>query len=251
LTAANNFSRAPFDYGFTKTRAEAAEKWGEQLVLGDMVRAIRMYRPLVIIARFTGTPADGHGHHQLSGHLTPQAFRAAADPAQFPEHLAEGLRPWQAKKLYVSEGFTENRNNVPTLGLNTGEYDGLLGRSYFEVAMEGRSQHKSQEMGMLELRGAQNSGVRLLESLVRTGETERSVFDGIDTSITGIAKLAGVPGDAIGDELSDAQKAATRALASYELLAPQKDHRAARRGFARAAKGSRETHLRQHRTERA
>jgi len=234
-----------FDYGFTKTRAEAAEKWGEQLVLGDMVRAIRMYRPLVIIARFTGTPADGHGHHQLSGHLTPQAFRAAADPAQFPEHLAEGLRPWQAKKLYVSEGFTENQNNVPTLGLNTGEYDGLLGRSYFEVAMEGRSQHKSQEMGMLELRGAQNSGVRLLESLVKTGETERSVFDGIDTSITGIARLAGVPGDAIGDELSDAQKAATRALASYELLAPQKiiaplveGLRALRKGRAKLASGN-------------
>ncbi|MGI9107849.1 MAG: NEW3 domain-containing protein [Pyrinomonadaceae bacterium] len=215
------FTRA-FDYGFTKTRAEAAEKWGEGLVLGDMVRAIRIFRPLVVIARFTGTPADGHGHHQLSGHLTPQAFRAAADPAQFPEQLTEGLRPWQAKKLYVSEGFTENQNNVPTLRLNTGDYDDLLGRSYFEVAMEGRSQHKSQEMGMLELRGPQNSGVRLLENLVKTGETERGVFDGIDISITGIAKLTNVPGDVMGDELGDAQKAAARALATYELLAPQK-----------------------------
>jgi hypothetical protein len=54
--------------------------------------------------------------------------------------------------------------------------------------MEGRSQHKSQEMGSLELRGKQTSGVRLLESNVAKSETERSVWDGIDTSIKGIPK---------------------------------------------------------------
>ncbi len=210
-----------FDYGFTKTRAEAAEKWGEQLVLGDMVRAIRLFRPLVVIARFVGTPADGHGHHQLSGYLTPQAFHAAADPAQFPEQFAEGLRPWQAKKLYVSEGFTASADNVPTLRLNTGEYDDLLGRSDFAVAMEGRSQHKSQEMGLLELRGPQSSGVRLVESLVKT-DGERSVFDGLDTSLTGIARLANLPNDLIDDELKDMQKAATRALDDYDVRAPRK-----------------------------
>ncbi|MDQ6787082.1 MAG: PIG-L family deacetylase, partial [Acidobacteriota bacterium] len=110
------------DYGFSKTRAEASEKWGEKLVLGDMVRAIRKLRPLVIISRFSGTPADGHGHHQLAGYLTPLAYKAAADPAQFPEQLQEGLRPWQAKKLYVSEGFFASKDNVASLRLETGEY---------------------------------------------------------------------------------------------------------------------------------
>ncbi len=222
LDGGEQFFTRTFDYGFTKTRAEAAEKWGERLVLGDMVRAIRVFRPLVIIARFTGTPADGHGHHQLSGHLTPQAFRAAADPAQFPEQLAEGLRPWQAKKLYVSEGFQESPNNVPSLRLNTGEHDDLLGRTYFEVAMEGRSQHKSQEMGMLELRGPQSSGVRLLESLTKNEGTERGVFDGLDTSLTGIAKLANLPGSLLDDELADVEKAAARSLAAYDALSPRK-----------------------------
>ena len=52
-----------------------------------MVRVIRTYRPLVVYSRFSGTPADGHGQHQLAGKLTPLAFKAAADPAQFPEQI--------------------------------------------------------------------------------------------------------------------------------------------------------------------
>jgi LmbE family N-acetylglucosaminyl deacetylase len=46
------------EYGFSKKREEAARIWGEKEVLGDMVRAIRLYRPLVVISRFSGTPAE-------------------------------------------------------------------------------------------------------------------------------------------------------------------------------------------------
>ena len=51
---------------------------------------------------------DGEGggqHHQTSSRLTAEAFRAAADPAQFPEQIKEGLRPWQAAKFYYTAGF--------------------------------------------------------------------------------------------------------------------------------------------------
>jgi hypothetical protein len=210
------------DYGFSKKREEAARIWGEKETLGDMVRAIRLYRPLVIISRFSGTPADGHGQHQLAGYLTPLAFKAAADPQQFPEHLAEGLTVWQSKKFYVSQGFVQNAANVPTLTLNTGEYDPLIGRSYFEIAMEGRTQHKSQEMGLLELRGKQTSGLRLVESIVAKSEKEASVFDGIDTSLVGIPKLVGLSDDFLNVELKDAQNAAAKALAYFDALNPSK-----------------------------
>jgi len=222
LDGGDQFFTRTIDYGFTKTMAEAASKWGEQNVLADMVRIIRTFRPLVIISRFTGTPSDGHGHHQLSGYLTPLAFQAAADPAQFPEQIAEGLRPWQARKLYVSESFRNNPNNKPSLAVETGRYDYLLGRTYYEIALEGRSQHKSQEQGSIELHGPHESGVRLLKSFVQNSEPEQSVFDGIDTSITGIAKLAALRDDAIDGELAQMQKAAARALAEYDALAPQK-----------------------------
>ena len=97
LDGGQQFFTRFMEYGFSKKREEAARIWGEKAVLGDMVRAIRLFRPLVVLSRFSGTPADGHGQHQLAGYLTPIAFKAAGDPNQFPEHMAEGLRPWQAK----------------------------------------------------------------------------------------------------------------------------------------------------------
>lgn len=223
------------DYGFSKKREEAARIWGEREVLGDMVRAIRLYKPLVIVSRFSGTPADGHGQHQLAGHLTPVAFKAAADPNEFPEHLREGLEPWQAKKLYVSQSFVNNPANQPTLTINTGEYDSLIGRSYFEIAMEGRSQHKSQEMGMLQLRGRQVSGMRLLENLTgKQVEGEKSVFDGIDTSISGIAALANDTNGNLTPKLAALQATAAEALNSYDPYAPEKLIPTLARGFKEA-----------------
>ena len=68
------FTRA-FDYGFSKTLAEARSKWNEREVLGDMVRVIRLFRPLVIHSRFAGTAADGHGQHQFAGYLTPHGVQ--------------------------------------------------------------------------------------------------------------------------------------------------------------------------------
>ena len=38
---------------------------------------------------------SGHGHHQASGILTPQAVAAAADPKMYPEQIAEGFTPWK------------------------------------------------------------------------------------------------------------------------------------------------------------
>jgi LmbE family N-acetylglucosaminyl deacetylase len=218
LDGGEQFFTRFMEYGFSKKMEESFRIWGERAVLGDMVRSIRLFRPLVIISRFTGTPADGHGHHQLSGYLTPLAYKAAADPNEFPEHLREGLRPWQAKKLYVSQSFSQNAQNVPTLVMNTGEFDPLIGRSYFEIAMEGRSQHKSQEMGSLELRGRQTSGVRLLESNVGKTENEQSVFAGIDTSITGIPKVVGLTNSFFDSELRNIQSAASKALASFDAM---------------------------------
>jgi hypothetical protein len=186
-----------------------------------MVRAIRLFKPLVVISRFTGTPADGHGQHQLAGYLTPLAFRAAADPKAFPEQFAEGLTPWKPLKLYVSQSFVANPQNEPSLYLNTGQYDPLLGRSYFEVAMEGRSQHKTQEMGTLELRGKQLSGLRLLESSVENSKDEKSVFDGIDISILGIAKIADDKSDALTAKLSELESIAKEALAQYRPTQPE------------------------------
>jgi LmbE family N-acetylglucosaminyl deacetylase len=221
LDGGQQFFTRVMDYGFSKTRKEATAIWGEEKTLADMVRAIRLFRPLVIISRFSGTPADGHGQHQLAGYLTPIAFKFAADASKFPEQFAEGLQTWQAKKLYVSQSFTNNPNNLPSLILNVGEYDSLIGRSFAEIAAEGRSQHKTQEMGTIEPRGKITSGMRLVETSGEKVDKETSVFDGINTKITGIPKLVGFNEDSSAKELQIAEDSAEKALKEFNPYQPQ------------------------------
>ncbi len=105
------FTRA-IDFGFSFSVEETLEKWGHEEILGDYVRMIRTIRPDVIV----GFVFDGDGggqHHQASSRLTLEAFRAAADPAKFPEQIKEGLRPWQPKKFYYTAGFGGPAGGVP------------------------------------------------------------------------------------------------------------------------------------------
>lgn len=176
------------DFGFSKRLDETIEHWGKDVVLGDMVHAIRLYRPDVILSRFHGKPRDGHGNHQAAGLLSAEAFKAAADPNAFPEHFKEGLRPWQVKKFYRSVRESE----ASTLKVDVGTYDPLLGRSYREVARDGLSHQRSQGAGAARVAlGSSMSSWLLEESLGSKSEKETSIFDGIDTTILGMAKLAG------------------------------------------------------------
>jgi LmbE family N-acetylglucosaminyl deacetylase len=220
LDGGEQFFTRTFDFGFSKARSEAAAKWNEREVLGDMVRVIRRFRPLVIYSRFTGTPADGHGHHQLAGYLTPLAFKAAADPNEFSEQLAEGLRPWQARKLYRGVGFRPDPANPPTIRLQTGVVNPVIGRTFAQIAAEGRSQHRSQQMGSVEPLGPMSTGLRLVESAVPVPSTEQSIFDGLDVTVSGLAVLAGLPAGTIDAELQAMETAAGEALRGYQPLNP-------------------------------
>jgi LmbE family N-acetylglucosaminyl deacetylase len=95
------------DFGFSKTREESFHKWTHERVLYDAVRAIRLYRPLVITATFIGNVTDGHGQHQVSGEIAQEAFKAAADPTVFPDQIAAGLLPWQALRIYARVPFAD------------------------------------------------------------------------------------------------------------------------------------------------
>ncbi len=82
------------DYGFSKTKAESISKWTHDRVLYDVVRVVRMTRPLVITSVFVGGPTDGHGNHQTAGAMAQEVFKAAGDPNVFPDQIAAGLKPW-------------------------------------------------------------------------------------------------------------------------------------------------------------
>jgi len=66
--ASQFFSRA-YDFGFSKTADESFAHWPRELLLSDLVWAIRKFRPQVIVSIFSGTPRDGHGQHQVAGIL--------------------------------------------------------------------------------------------------------------------------------------------------------------------------------------
>ncbi len=84
IDGAEQFFTRATDFGFTKSASEAFGKWGHERILSDVVWTVRRYRPDVIILVFSGTPADGHGQHQVSAILGKEAFEAAADAARFP-----------------------------------------------------------------------------------------------------------------------------------------------------------------------
>jgi hypothetical protein len=162
-----------------------------------MVRVIRTFRPDVLVSRFQGTPRDGHGHHQAAGILTREAFRAAADPARFPEQLREGLTPWQVKKLYVGNlrppfSTTPLEPGSYTLTLDTGAEDSLLGTSYARFAMEGLKHQLSQGAGSWSVPpGPHISYYKLVDSVLPPVDHEQSFFDGIDTTLPGLATRLG------------------------------------------------------------
>ncbi len=93
------------DYGFSKTKAESISKWTHDRVLYDVVRVVRMVRPLVITSVFVGGPSDGHGNHQTAGAMAQEVFKAAGDPNVFPDQIKEGLRPWTPLKDYARAPF--------------------------------------------------------------------------------------------------------------------------------------------------
>lgn len=174
------FSRA-IDFGFSKNAGETLAKWGRESVLDDAVRVIRRFRPDVIIFRFSGTPRDGHGHHQSSAILGKEAFAAAADPMRFS---SQGLKAWKAKRaLFNLFAFNEQmeRENakVPgTVDLDTGGFDPVLGFSYGEIAGMSRSRHASQAMGAAERKGVIRNQLVVVAGEPASGDP----FSGIETS---------------------------------------------------------------------
>jgi LmbE family N-acetylglucosaminyl deacetylase len=192
-----------YDFGYSKSGQEALDRWGRTSVVREIVRAIRLVRPDVVVARWRGTPGDFHGQHQAVGLAAPEAFEAAGDPEQFPELKAQGLAAWQPLKFYqsldnsggdLSAGGALNlfgrlnpafeREGV--LRVNTGEFDPLAGRSYQEQAWIAFNKHLSQGMGLAPAPGDFFYYFSLCKSLVVVPEREAGIFDGLDPSLTGL-----------------------------------------------------------------
>ncbi len=229
------FTRA-IDYGYSFDPQEVIRKWGEKDIVGDYVRLMRTLRPDVVLT-MNIQGRGGDRAHEATTILVHEAWLAAGDPSKYPEQIREGLRPWQPKKLYFTYarppanagGRGAGRGGrgggrgagsgaapapaappapLPKLArVNTATYDPLLGRTWSDIGVDARSNHKCQGMtglpplpGVPGGRGGPNiAGYQLMESTIPgqmgPGHTsvkdETSLFDGLDTSLAGLAQYAG------------------------------------------------------------
>ena len=197
IDGAEQFFTRAIDFGFSKTSEETLRFWGKEKTLADVVWVIRTFKPDVIVTRFTPT-LGGHGNHTASAILAEEAFRAAADPTRFPDQL-QYASPWQAKRI-VWNGFRPLQTDtlqkaLPLVSIDNGAYSPLLGKSFTEIAGEGRSMHKSQGMG-----AGQNRGESLNYFLHTAGDSaKKDLFDGINT---GWSRVKGA--DSVGKILDEA-----------------------------------------------
>lgn len=176
------------DFGFSKNPEECFRFWDHEKVLEDVVRAIRLTRPHVVLSRFSGTPKDGHGQHQVAGIAAREAIAAAADPARFPDQIKQGLAAWKVEKFY-SGAFTAEAGT--TLEVKTNVYDPWVGRSLGSIGYKGRSMHRSQDMGMIEYEDSRPAFLRL--EIPAGAGPERDLFDGLTLKSGSAALLPAIP----------------------------------------------------------
>lgn len=191
------FTRA-FDFGFSKDAEETAKHWPRDTILADVVTVIRAFRPHVIYSVWSGTRADGHGHHEYAGQVAREAFEAAADTTRFP--VRRYGEPWAPLKLY---------GRGSGIRIAASEFDAVAGRTFADLAANSRSQHRSQGFAGVALRsivpgaggggrgrGGPPGGALARERSRVNDDTpasqERSIFDGVDTSFARLVAAAPV-----------------------------------------------------------
>ncbi len=218
------------DFGFSKTKEESFAKWGYQRVLYDAVLAVRRTRPQIVASSFIGGLTDGHGQHQVSGEMAQEVFKAAGDAKVFPEQLKNGLEPWQPLAIYSRTPFARITNGKmfdyatdqwaparfhnyitgqwtttpPTVDVTipVGTYDPALGRTYVQIARQGWGEQKSQNGGSNPVLAEPDDSDYHLWAVApsaKAGAATNAANDSlyhnskvdIDTSIEGIARLAG------------------------------------------------------------
>jgi len=220
------FSRA-FDFGYSKSPEETLRIWDHQQVLADTVRVIREFRPDVLITRFPLPPYNTHGHHTASTVLALEAFKIANDPKSFPEQIAEGLLPWQPKRILYNG--VDNKSDASVLRMNDGGTDPVSGESFSSIAGRARSMHKTQGFGNFAGGGGGRGGAQTESFQLLDGEPATTdILDGVDTTWSrypGGADIGKLTDDAIAQFKQDSLGASVPAILAIraKLAALPKD----------------------------
>lgn len=184
IDGAEQYFTSAIDFGFSKTAAETLRIWGREKTRREIIAILEDFRPDIVILRFSGTPADGHGHHQASAMLAKEAVEALAQ--------AGG---WRVKRVFHNLfGAAGGREAV---AVDAGEFDPVLGYSYAEIGAMSRSVHRTQAFG-----AAERKGTAPVYLAVVWGEpAKKDPFEGIDATWNRVA--GGAP---VADLLAQARE---------------------------------------------
>ena len=218
------------DYGYSKSVDEAFRSWDREAVLEDMVRVIRLNRPLVVVSRFHGSARDGHGHHHAAGLLTPEAVAAAADPARFPHQISgEGLRPWRVARVFRGGVRVDEPVHVEVDATGDSPW---LGDTYQQWASRGLGLQRSQTAGRVRTGGGRYRYERLDAEADDGAGVGTSFFEGLETGLGGLPALVGEESTPEATaRLADVQRVVDGVLADLDFRAPSRSVPALVRGL--------------------
>jgi LmbE family N-acetylglucosaminyl deacetylase len=207
VDGAHQFFTRAFDFGYIRSLEETLERWPREVLLEDAARVVWRFRPQVIVAVFTSEGGGGHGQHKAAGWTAEQIVPVAGDAGRFPSLVEEGWLPWQPEAFFRRVFFDPER---ASMRFSLGDIEGLTGRSMLQIAMQSRSQHRSQDMGMLQPLGTRRGGVEWVAG--PGGPETDNLFAGIDTRLAAIAEpIANVETRAAVARELEAAEAAARA----------------------------------------
>ena len=185
------------DFGFSKKPGRDFSKvaWARSCAGGHRARDSNVPSRRAGIA-FPGHRSDGHGNHQASGTVSREAFRAAADPKRFPEQINEGLLPWQAKKFYFDRVCPFRSNDCAPENYTVKlahRRERFVAGDDVPAIRDGRIAPSAvtRRRRMVGGRGPHYAFYRLVDSVLPSTKNkdghEQDFFDGIDTTLPGLA----------------------------------------------------------------
>lgn len=209
---------AVHDFGFSKDGDRTFDRWGEERIVERLVRAYRSERPDIVIPTFLDVPGQ-HGHHRAMTRAAERAIALAADDQTFPQHFAEGLKPWRVAKYYLpawSGGGDTYDDEVPppeaTVIVHADKREPATGVDYDRIGEWSRYYHASQGMGHWPEQPKTQWPLHLL--LAEKVVTETTVLDHLPADLAALAAHAGLP-ETIANALQEAQKAIDAAIAAF------------------------------------
>jgi photosystem II stability/assembly factor-like uncharacterized protein/TolA-binding protein len=188
----------------------------EQQLMRQLVLALRMWRPDVVITDHPDAQATGNAAGALIAQALHEAFKVAADPKMFPEQIEQlGLETWQVKKVCS----VWNKRDGAHLAFDTNAEGQRIESTYGEFAA-----HAASLLGAVT---PPQRYYRVLDSNIEGATNHKHLLEGMPPLAVGVGRRALAPLLKLDDKLVAAIKEQRQLLIlaknpGHEMFNPNK-----------------------------